>query len=236
MITSPPRTARRIAVIVAHPDDEVLGCGGTIRRHTLAGDEVWLVILADGETSRDAVAGEKEIADRESTLRSAAEILGVQHHITHRLPDNRLDTVPLLDLTKLVERHIREIAPVAVYTHHAGDLNVDHRRVHQAVVTTCRPQPGCTVRKLAFFEIPSSTEWQTPSSGLSFAPNWFVDISATLETKLKALKAYQGEMRPWPHARSYEAVEHLARWRGATIGCAAAEAFVTGRDIWSNDN
>jgi LmbE family N-acetylglucosaminyl deacetylase len=118
-----------------------------------------------------------------------------------------------------------------VYTHHAGDLNVDHQRVSQAVMTACRPQPGCAVKKIAFFEIPSSTEWQSPSSGPAFAPNWFVDISGTLDTKLKALKAYHGEIRPWPHARSYEAVEHLARWRGATVGCDAAEAFVIGRKI-----
>src|ERR1700722_18787448 len=144
MTTSSANGNRRIAVIVAHPDDEVLGCGGTLRRHTLAGDEVWTIILADGETSRDA-AGEKSIADREAMMRAAAEILGVQHHATHRLPDNRLDTVPLLDLIKLVERHICDVAPDTVYTHHAGDLNVDHRRVHQAVTTACRPQAGQSV-------------------------------------------------------------------------------------------
>jgi N-acetylglucosamine malate deacetylase 1 len=228
--------SRRIAVIVAHPDDEVLGCGGTIRRHASAGDEVSTIILADGETSRDGAVGEHEITRRESAMRAAAEILGIQHHATHRLADNRLDTVPLLDLTKIIEQHIRDILPSIVYTHHAGDLNVDHQRVSQAVVTACRPQPGCAVSKLAFFEIPSSTEWQTPSRGPAFAPNYFVDISAFLEAKLNALQAYRKEMRPWPHARSYEAVEQLARWRGATIGCAAAEAFVIGRHIWGTSS
>jgi LmbE family N-acetylglucosaminyl deacetylase len=226
---------RRIAVIVAHPDDEVLGCGGTIRRHTLAGDEVWAIILADGETSRDA-AGEKAIAGREAAMQAAAKILGVQHCVAHRLPDNRLDTVPLLDLIKLVERHIRDIAPAAVYTHHGGDLNVDHRRVHQAVMTACRPQPGQSVTRLLCFETPSSTEWQSAPGEAPFVPNWFVDISDVLETKMQALRAYGHEMKPWPHPRSYEAVEHLARWRGATIGCAAAEAFIIGREIWRNDS
>jgi LmbE family N-acetylglucosaminyl deacetylase len=226
--------ARRVAVIAAHPDDEVLGCGGTIRRHTLAGDEVWTVILADGEGSRDA-AGKEAVAAREVAMRAAAEILGIRHHATHRLPDNRLDAMPLLDLIKIVEAHIREIAPAVVYTHHAGDLNVDHRCVNQAVLTACRPQPGIAVRRIAFFEIPSSTEWQMPSSAAAFTPNHFVDIGATLDAKMAALKAYCGEMRRWPHARSYEAVEHLARWRGATIGCTAAEAFVIGRDVWSVD-
>ena len=230
MIASSRQGNRRVAVIVAHPDDEVLGCGGTIRRHTQSGDEVWTIILADGETSRDA-AGEQAVADREAAMRAAAEILGIQHHATHRLPDNRLDTVPLLDLIKLVEQHIRDIAPDAVYTHHAGDLNVDHRRVHQAVMTACRPQAGQSVSRLLFFETPSSTEWQSPHAEAPFVPNWFVDISEVLEAKMKALRAYGRETRPWPHPRSHEGVEHLARWRGATIGCAAAEAFMLGREI-----
>jgi N-acetylglucosamine malate deacetylase 1 len=230
MTTSSDSGNRRVAVIVAHPDDEVLGCGGTIRRHTLAGDEVWTIILADGETSRNA-AGEKAIAGREAAMQAAAKILGVQHCAAHRLPDNRLDTVPLLDLIKLVERHIGDIAPAAVYTHHAGDLNVDHRRVHQAVMTACRPQAGCSVTRLLCFETPSSTEWQPPHAEAPFVPNWFVDISDVLDVKMKALQAYGREMKPWPHPRSYEGVEHLARWRGATIGCAAAEAFMLGRQI-----
>jgi LmbE family N-acetylglucosaminyl deacetylase len=230
MTTSSGRENRRVAVIVAHPDDEVLGCGGTIRRHTLAGDEVWTIILADGETSRDG-AGEKAVADREAAMRAAAEVLGVQHYATHRLPDNRLDTVPLLDLIKLVERHIGDIAPAAVYTHHAGDLNVDHRCVHQAVMTACRPRAGRAVTRLLCFETPSSTEWQSAPAEPPFVPNWFVDISDVLEAKMKALQAYGREMKPWPHPRSYEGVEHLARWRGATIGCAAAEAFMLGREI-----
>src|ERR1700730_9360215 len=116
MMAPSAKENRRVAVIVAHPDDEVLGCGGRIRRHTLAGDEVWTIILADGETGRDA-AGEKAIAGREAAMQAAAKTLGVQHCAAHRLPDNRLDTVPLLDLIKLVERDIVAIAPRAVYTH-----------------------------------------------------------------------------------------------------------------------
>lgn len=232
-MTAPgPRGARRVAVIVAHPDDEVLGCGGTIRRHTLAGDQVHTIAIADGETSRDAGASKEQIAAREANMRAAAKVLGVAQHIAHRLPDNRLDTVPLLDLVKLVEGHIREFAPNIVYTHYADDLNVDHRRVNQAVLTACRPQPDAPVHSILFFELPSSTEWQAATNGRGFAPNYFVDISETLEAKLQALRVYDGQMRPWPHARSYQAVEHLARWRGATVGCAAAEAFIVGREIW----
>jgi LmbE family N-acetylglucosaminyl deacetylase len=222
---------RRIAVIVAHPDDEVLGCGGTLRRHTLAGDEVWTIILADGETSRDAVGASHAVAGRESAARAAAHILGVQHVNVHGFPDNRLDSLALLDIVKVLEMYLGSIEPDTVYTHHSGDLNVDHRRVHEAVVTACRPQPGHSVQRLLFFEIPSSSEWQTPQSGQPFLPNWFVDVSATLDAKIQALKAYAAEMRAWPHPRSYEGIEHLARWRGATVGCMAAEAFALGREI-----
>jgi LmbE family N-acetylglucosaminyl deacetylase len=114
-------------------------------------------------------------------------------------------------------------------THHAGDVNIDHQRVHQAVVTACRPQPGHPVRTLLFFEVPSSTEWQPPGSAPAFTPNWFVDISSTLDCKLNALDAYAEELRVWPHPRSLQAVEALARWRGATVGVEAAEAFILGR-------
>jgi LmbE family N-acetylglucosaminyl deacetylase len=225
-------TGRRVAVVVAHPDDEVLGCGGTLRRHVLAGDDVSIIVLADGETSRDAATGSAEaIAKRSTSAQRAAAILGAKHLEIHALPDNRLDGEMLLDLVKIVERHLRHIQPQVVYTHHAGDVNVDHRCVHEAVVTACRPQSGQVVETLLFFETPSSTEWQPPSSAPPFVPNWFVDISETLDAKLKALNAYDHEMRDWPHPRSYRGIEHLARWRGATIGSDAAEAFILGRKI-----
>ncbi len=226
-----PDDKRRVAVIVAHPDDEVLGCGGTIRRHAVAGDDVSVVIVADGEASRTPDAEAATIARREMAAGMAAEVLGVRRLTFHRLSDQRLDIVPLLDVVQLVERDISEIAPDIVYTHHAGDLNTDHRRVHEAVITACRPQRGHPVKTLLFFEIPSSTEWQPPGARAPFVPNWFVDIDGTLECKMAALRAYDGEMRPWPHPRSYEGVTHLARWRGATVGCGAAEAFMLGREI-----
>jgi N-acetylglucosamine malate deacetylase 1 len=227
-----PSHSRRVAAIVAHPDDEVLGCGGTLRRHVLAGDAVSVVILADGETSRETVGQSAAAIERRSTAaQQAAEILGVGNLQMHSLPDNRLDGEVLLDIVKIVERHITEIRPDIVYTHHAGDLNVDHRRVHEAVVTACRPQLGHPVETLLFFEIASSTEWQPPHSASPFLPNWFVDITHTVATKLEALTAYAHEMRDWPHPRSYRGVEHLARWRGAIAGCDAAEAFMLGRRI-----
>jgi LmbE family N-acetylglucosaminyl deacetylase len=143
-----------------------------------------------------------------------------------------MDSIDLLDVVKSVERVIADFRPERVYTHHPGDLNVDHRVTNQAVVTACRPMPGQLVRSLLFFEVPSSTEWQTSSiCGSTFSPNWFVPISGTMDIKLAALRAYSSEMRSFPHPRSLDAVQHLARWRGASVGETAAEAFMLCRTI-----
>jgi len=226
---------KKILVIAAHPDDEVLGCGATIAKHAKSGDEVHVVIMAEGATSRDEQRlphlRASELSELERAARSAGEILGSVSLTLHQLPDNRLDSVDLLDLVKLVEQQIDSVKPEIVYTHHAGDLNVDHRRVSEAVAVACRPQPLQPVKTLLFFEVQSSTEWQVPGSGLPFTPNWYVDVSETLELKLKALEAYRAEMRPWPHARSLEAIESLARWRGSVVGRKAAEAFMCGRHV-----
>ena len=142
-----------------------------------------------------------------------------------------MDTVALLDITQAIESLITEHQPDTVFTHHAGDLNIDHRRMHEAVVTACRPQHGHPVKTLLCFEVLSSTEWQLPGSAPAFEPNWFVDISATLNRKMAALDAYAAELRDWPHPRSKQGVEHLAHWRGATVGVDAAEAFILGRKL-----
>ncbi len=221
-----------VLVVAAHPDDEALGCGGTIARHAADGDDVFVAFLADGVTSRapgaDHSAG---ISRRQAAARSAARILGVRDVRFGDLPDNRLDTLPLLTLAQAVEAIVEDVGATTIYTHFAHDLNVDHRLVHEAVMTAVRPQPGSRVATVLTFETASSTEWRTPQSATAFAPDWFVDITDTLDLKLKALDAYAEEMRPWPHARSREAVEHLARWRGATIGRQAAEAFVLARHV-----
>lgn len=225
----------QILIIAAHPDDEVLGCGGTIAKHVQNGDEVHVLILAEGVTSRDEVRERESRAGELSQLAQAAQgagrILGVQSVELHDFPDNRMDAVDLLDVVKVVETAIDKYKPDMVYTHHAGDVNNDHRIVHQAVVTACRPFPGQCVTTLLFFEIPSSTEWQIAGVAPPFLPNYFVDISDCLDKKLKALKAYESEMRPWPHPRSLQAVEHLARWRGSMVGVEAAEGFVLGRKL-----
>jgi LmbE family N-acetylglucosaminyl deacetylase len=225
----------RVLVVAAHPDDEVLGCGGTIARHADAGDQVQVLIVAEGATSRQEQRDRLQATDALSALAQAAQqagaILGAQGVELLDLPDNRLDSLDRLDLIKQIEERIARYQPQVAYVHHAGDVNVDHRRLHEAVVTACRPTPGHPVRRLLSFEVPSSSEWQPPGSAPAFQPNWFVDISAQWQRKREALVAYTSEMRPWPHARSLEALEHLARWRGAQVGVEAAEAFCLLRQL-----
>jgi LmbE family N-acetylglucosaminyl deacetylase len=232
MATNIPRV---VLVVAAHPDDEVLGCGGAIAAHVEAGDAVQVLIVAEGATSRQAQRDRVQSAPELSCLNSAAEaagrILGVDGVELLDLPDNRLDSLDRLDLIKRIEERIARYKPVVVYVHHAGDVNIDHRRLHEAVITACRPIPGQPVRRLLSYEVVSSTEWQPPGSAPVFQPNWFVDISAQWQRKRQALEAYSAEMRIWPHARSIEAVEHLARWRGAQVGVEAAEAFYLLRQL-----
>lgn len=228
------RSGNNVLVLAAHPDDEVLGCGGTIARHTAMGDRVEVVIMSEGVASRGEKDG-KRLSSQLSKLRRCAEeassILGVRSLRFHGFPDNRMDSVDLLAVVQAVESELGRANPSIVYTHHAGDVNIDHRRLHDAVIAACRPQPGHGVRELLFFETPSSTEWRPPCSNTVFAPNWFTDISKTLPQKLKAMAAYKPELRVFPHPRSLEALEHLARWRGASVGVQAAEAFMLGRKV-----
>ena len=223
-----------ILVVAAHPDDEGLGGGASMAKWSNAGIEVNVLIMAEGATSRDKVRNRKKRIDELSALaksaRSAGKILGVRRVQLLDFPDNRMDSVDRLEVIKAVEEHIKLLKPVTVVTHHSGDLNIDHRIIHEAVVTACRPKLGNPVRRLLSFEINSSTDWQ-PDSVSSFQPNWFEDVSGSISRKLQALEAYSIEIRPWPHSRSLKAVEHLARWRGATVGTEAAEAFMLLREV-----
>lgn len=223
-----------VAVIAAHPDDEVLGCGGTVARLAQQGRAVHILLLADGETSRlpdEAAAHAGLVSARNAAADAACRVLRCRSVQMLGLPDNRLDGLELLDVVKHIEAFVDRHRPSTVFTHHSGDVNVDHRVVHDAVITACRPQPGHPVRELLLFEVPSSTEWRPGGSAAAFHPNWFVDISLTLSDKIRALEAYASELRPFPHPRSVQAVEALAQWRGATMGAAAAEAFVLARKI-----
>jgi N-acetylglucosamine malate deacetylase 1 len=222
-----------VLVAAAHPDDEILGCGGTIAYHAEKGDDVHVLILAEGLTSRD---GGRDASAQKEKLQELSEIalkanthLGARTVKTLGLPDNRMDGMELLDIVKVVEAEIGAWNPEIVYTHHPGDVNVDHNLTARAVLTAARPQPGCCVRSIYFFEVLSSTDYQAPGVSSPFLPNRFVDVSAFLDRKLAALAFYAGEMRAWPHSRSPETVEHLARLRGSSVGMRAAEAFQVAR-------
>lgn len=225
-----------VLIVVPHPDDEVLGCGGAIARHINQGDNVSILILAEGitsrENSRELGRDFKKLEALRGGALKASAILGVTDTVFHDFPDNRMDSLPLLDIVKVVERHVKRTTPSVVYTTFAGDVNVDHQICYRAVVTACRPQPGNSVTTLLTFETLSSTEWQPPGVHTQFSPNFFIDISSTLKVKLKALEAYQSEMREWPHPRSSRAVKNLAEFRGVSVGIAAAEAFVLARCIY----
>ncbi len=207
----------QVLVVAAHPDDEALGAGATLAKHVLAGDEVRILILGKGRPG----------AGSDTAAFAAADAIGARMTL-HDLPDNEFDTVPLLRIVKLVEEAIIEHQPGIVYTHHVGDLNVDHRRSHEAVLAACRPQGDCPVRQIIAFEVPSATEW-----GLaSFRPTLFVDVSGEpWARKRKALACYRSEMRSFPHPRSPAAIGALAMWRGATAGVQMAEAFELVREI-----
>jgi LmbE family N-acetylglucosaminyl deacetylase len=222
-----------ILVVAAHPDDEVLGCGGTISKHVSAGHDVYCLILGEGITSRYIQPGQSktELDQLKAEAEEAARIIGTREVFFRDFPDNRFDTVPLLSIVKAIEEVKLQIRPNVVYTHHHGDLNIDHQITFQAVLTACRPAKDETVKEIYSFEIPSSTEWNAPQLHSYFMPNVFVDISATLDKKLEALGAYRSEMRPYPHPRSPEALRSIASRWGSVAGCSASEAFELIRSI-----
>lgn len=218
-----------VLIICAHTDDEVLGCGGTIARHVAEGDAVFAVFMADGVSSRPQ-SDDNDSAQRHASAESAREILGVRENFYLDLPDNRLDSLPLIEVIQSLEPIIAKIKPTLIYTHHHGDLNVDHRITNQAVLTICRPLPASSVKAIYAFEVMSSTEWAQPTAA-PFLPNHYVNISQQLQTKMDALCAYRPEMRESPHSRSLEHMSHLAQHRGHCVGVKAAEAFVIIRSI-----
>ena len=223
----------RILAIGAHPDDETLGAGGTLALHAARGDETFVMILADGVTSRH-----NEVDLQERCARRACDVLGVQDVAFGRLPDQRLDALPLLDVITPIEDCIRRFRPDIVLTHFSQDANQDHRVVFRAVLVATRPVPEMGVKRVLCWETASSTEWAPPFPGSVFSPNVFVDITPTLPVKLRAMAsyadAYVSEVREYPHPRSYRALAVAARRHGAAVGVRAAEPFMLVRDIATN--
>jgi LmbE family N-acetylglucosaminyl deacetylase len=223
-------TALRILAVAAHPDDETLGAGGTLALHAARGDETFVMILADGVTSRH-----NEVELQEKCARRACDVLGVKDVVFAKLPDQRLDALPLLDVITPIENCIHTYQPDVVLTHFGQDANQDHRTVFRAVLVATRPVPGISVNRVLCWETASSTEWAPPFPGSVFSPNVFVDITPTLSRKMHAMAAYAdtfvSEVREYPHPRSYRALVATARRHGATVGVRAAEPFMLVRDV-----
>lgn len=217
-----------VLVVAAHPDDEVLGAGAAIARHARGGDKVTILILATGLDSRGAVSSAEHKA-LQAQAEQAAAALGVAAPQFAHFPDNRMDTVALLDVVKAIEHVAGQVNPGIVYTHFAGDLNVDHEIAARAVATAFRPQPGSSMRRMLAFDVPSATDWNPQAS--AFNPNYFVDAADTLELKLKAMACYKGELRDFPHARSIEAIRARTVAWGTHVGLRAAEPFEVLREI-----
>ncbi|HEY4348161.1 MAG TPA: PIG-L deacetylase family protein [Gaiellaceae bacterium] len=222
-----------VLVVAAHPDDEVLGAGGTIARLAAEGEKVTIAILGEGITSRYADRADADralLGDLQSDAQRAADCLGAAELVTFDLPDNRFDTIAQIDVVKIVEELVARTTPHTIYTHLATDLNVDHGVVHRAVLTATRPMGADAVREIYAFEVPSSSDWAFGQFG-PFKPGLFVDISKTLDAKVDAMELYESESRPFPHPRSPETLRALARRWGSTVGLDAVEAFEVVRRI-----
>jgi len=221
---------KQILIVAAHPDDEILGCGGTIAK--LAKDNtITALILVDAITSRTGDFSDDEKKALRDRINNAHKLLEIKNTYFEDFPDNEFDKVPLLKLVKSVSSYIEKTSPDIIFTHHYGDLNIDHRSTFKAVLTACRPQPGFNHPDLYCFEIPSSTEWQVLTGEFIFKPNVFIDITDTIEKKLKAFEYYESEMKEYPHSRSLEGVKLMAQDWGRKVGRKFVEAFELIRSI-----
>jgi len=229
---------KKILVVVAHPDDEVLGLGATMNK--LINDyncEIGAVILGEGITSRSETRNlaqwENELKRHRNNILKAKEKIGYSFVNTYQLPDNRFDSVDLLDIIKIVEKEKEQFKPEIIFTHHGGDLNIDHRRTFEAVITATRPMENECVRVIITFETPSCTEWQASTNPHNFIPNLFFEISKeNLKSKIDAMECYDYEKRKYPHPRSPEALEILAKRWGIVVGKEYAEAFCLVRGVF----
>ena len=222
---------KKILVIVAHPDDELLGLGGTLNRlKREINCKIKVVILGEGITSRagerDVNLWKNELKKHKQNILEAKSALGYDELGIYDLPDNRFDTVALLDIIKIIEKEKREFEPEVIFTHHGGDLNIDHQRTFEAVITASRPLEYEKIKTIITFETPSGTEWIASSDPKCFTPNLFIEVKEEdLKAKINAMEAYEFEKRKYPHPRSPEALKILAQQRGVIIGKKYAEAF-----------
>lgn len=223
-----------ILVVAAHPDDELLGCGATLRRLADEGHDVFSVILC---AQADARHNRPDLEKLHADARASAEMVGIRDTMRFEFPNIRFNTVPHLEMVQAIEKAVAHFKPQWVFTHHAGDLNIDHRICHETTMAAVSLPlrlsagiPPMMIERVYTFEVLSSTDWAPPTFE-SFRPNAFFNVEKTLETKIAALEAFEGALKPWPHARSSENLRYLARTRGATVGMEAAEAFMVMREV-----
>jgi len=227
----------KILAIAAHPDDEVLGCGGLLFSRHSAGDNFKILLLGEGITSRQ----EKRVLTPEineqldflkRNARACADDLGADDIEFANLPDNRFDSVEFLDIVKIIEKNIRNYSPDIIFTHYGHDLNIDHRICYNAVMTATRPHSGTFVPEIYSFEVPSSTDFIPSSCYAPFQPNFYFSLSEkALEAKLKAYSNYVTEVPEFPHSRSMESLRIYHSKRGIECGSFRAEAFIQVRRV-----
>lgn len=228
---------KRILIVVAHPDDELLGLGATMNKLIQEyGVKTHVVILGEGITSRsdnrNTQEWAKELATHKKNIDDAKNCIGYHSVSVHDFPDNRFDSVALLDIIKVVEKEKQSFSPDIIFTHHGGDLNIDHQRTFEAVVTAIRPMEHEKVSTLITFETPSGTEWRASSDPRHFLPNVFIEVSEkNIDAKIRAMESYEFEKRIFPHPRSPEALKIQAQRWGVAVGRKFAEAFVLVRHI-----
>jgi len=224
---------KKILIIAAHPDDEVLGCFGTVARLIKEGHDAYTLILGEGKTSRDeervAETRKDDIAELNTEIEKANSLIGIKKVFVESFPDNRFDSVDLLDIIKVISKVKEEVNPDIIFTHYEHDLNIDHQVTYQAVITATRPMADECVKEIYSFEILSSTEWKYP---LSFSPDTYFDISKTIDLKVKSMKVYDSELCEFPHPRSLEGIRLNAQYQGMRVGIKNVEAFKTIRKLY----
>lgn len=219
----------RFAILAAHPDDEVLGCGATAARLVREGHTVIPIIFCENASVR--YTDELMIDNLETWAQKSANVLGIEEPVFLRMPDQKLDTFSALELAQTVEAVLREYKPEAVFTHHGGDINTDHRVLFDATMVASRPVPAATVRTVYTYETISSTEWGGTDFHATFSPNVFFDVAETIDLKIKAFSQYESEVREYPHPRSLEGIDIRAKDWGTRVGFKAAEPFQLVRNL-----
>lgn len=221
---------KKILVIASHPDDEVLGCGGTLIKYSKMGYEIRIVFMTNGVSSRSKIKN-NEILKRKKAAIKACKILGANKPKFFNFKDNQMDSVPLLKIVKVIENEIYLFKPSIIFTHFNGDLNIDHEITSRATLTACRPTLNHPVKSLFMFYVPSSTEWSHNKNKKNFIPNWFEDISNSDKQKKLALNCYKMEMRKWPHPRSLKNISNLQNVFASEVGQKKTESFMLYRGL-----